>query len=44
MASGDLTAASYVTKERRAEANNTKKGNITPFNHDMKLILCFTRK
>jgi hypothetical protein len=33
MASGDLTAASYVTKERRAEANNTRKGNITPFNH-----------
>jgi hypothetical protein len=34
MASGDLIAASYVTKERRTEANNTRKGNITPFNHD----------
>jgi hypothetical protein len=34
MPSGDLTAASYVIKERRAEANNTRKGNITLFNHD----------
>jgi hypothetical protein len=34
MPSGDLIAASYVTKERRAEANNTRKGNIIPFNHD----------
>ena len=33
-ASGDLIVTSYVTKERRTKANNTRKGNITPFSHD----------